>query len=102
MKWRKYRLKTTEEAEDIVIATLSDCGIEGVQIEDKAPLTEEEKQQMFVDILPETGEDDGIAWLVFYLDPEEDTEVVLDRVRGELEDLRSFLDIGEALIQLQS
>ena len=61
MKWNKFRLKTTTAAEDIVSSILSDLGIEGVEIEDKVPLTQKEKEQMFVDILPETIPDDGIV-----------------------------------------
>ena len=99
MKWNKYTLKTTSEAEDIVISTLADIGIQGVEIEDKQPLTEEDKRQMFVDILPDMPEDDGVAYLNFYLEPEEDNEAVLARVREELEELRSFLDIGECTIE---
>ena len=70
MKWYKYRLKTTTEAEDIVSSMLADLGIEGVEIEDKIPLTQKDKEQMFVDILPETEPDDGVAYLSFYLEPE--------------------------------
>ena len=99
MKWKKYRLKTREEAEDIVISTLYDCGIEGAEIEDKVPLTEDEKKQMFVDILPDMPDDDGVAYLNFYLDPEEDTEAILAAAREALENLRSFMDIGEATIE---
>ena len=69
MKWNKYTLKTTSKAEDIVISTLADLGIQGVEIEDKQPLTEEDKRQMFVDILPDMPEDDGVAYLNFYLEP---------------------------------
>lgn len=98
MKWNQYRLKTIEEAEDVVISTLMDLGIEGVEIEDKAPLTQSEKEQMFVDILPETQEDDGIAYLTFYLDTEEDNDKILADVKRELEELRSFMDIGEGSI----
>ena len=54
MKWNKFRLKTTTEAEDIVSSMLMDLGIQGIEIEDRLPMTEEEKEQMFVDILPET------------------------------------------------
>ena len=64
MKWNQYRLKTTTEAEDIVSSMLMDLGIEGVQIEDKVPLTKEDKEQMFVDILPEIAEDDGTAYFL--------------------------------------
>ena len=53
MKWKQFRLKTTTQAEDIVSSMLADLGIEGVQIEDKIPLTEQDKEQMFVDILPD-------------------------------------------------
>lgn len=98
MKWNKYTLKTTSEAEDIVISTLADLGIQGVEIEDKQPLTEEDKRQMFVDILPDMPEDDGVAYLNFYLEPEDDNEAILKRVEEELEELRVFLDIGEGTI----
>ena len=51
MKWKKFKIKTTTQAEDIIISTLYDIGLEGAQIEDKIPLTALEKEQMFVDIL---------------------------------------------------
>ncbi|MCD8347630.1 MAG: 50S ribosomal protein L11 methyltransferase [Lachnospiraceae bacterium] len=98
MRWNKFTIKTRSEAEDIVIATLADIGIEGVEIEDKVPLSEEDKKQMFVDILPDGPEDDGIAYLSFYLEEDADTETMLANVRQELEELRMFLDIGEGSI----
>ena len=58
MKWKKYTLKTLAEAEDIVVSTLADAGVEGVEIEDKVPLSESDKKQMFVDILPDAPDDD--------------------------------------------
>lgn len=99
MKWNKFTLKTLSEVEDIVISTLAEAGVEGVEIEDKVPLTEEDKQQMFVDILPEGPEDDGIAYLSFYLEEDADKKAILDRVRAELEELRQFVDIGEGTIE---
>lgn len=99
MKWNKIRLKTTTAAEEIVSSTLMELGIQGVEIEDKIPLTQKDKEQMFVDILPETAEDDGIAYITFYLEEEEDKDAVLQRVREELDDLSEFLDIGEAFIE---
>lgn len=98
MRWNKFTLKTRSAVEDIVISTLAEAGVEGVEIEDKIPLTEQDKQQMFVDILPEGPEDDGIAYLNFYLDEAEDKEALLARVREALEELRSFMDIGECTI----
>lgn len=99
MKWNKFRLKTTTEAEDIVSSMLMDLGIQGVEIEDKIPLTQKDKEQMFVDILPETGPDDGVAYLSFYLEPGDDKEKILADVRRELDGLSAFVDAGECLIE---
>ena len=99
MKWYKYRLKTTTEAEDIVSSMLADLGIEGVEIEDKIPLTQRDKEQMFVDILPETEPDDGVAYLSFYLEPDADREKVLLEVRQELKEMSSYVNVGECLIE---
>ena len=98
MKWNKYTLKTRSEVEDIVISTLADVGVEGVEIEDKVPLTESDKKQMFVDILPDGPADDGIAYLNFYVEEDQDPQPLLDRVKEALEELRSFMDIGECTI----
>lgn len=99
MKWNQFRLTTTTEAEDIVSSMLADLGIEGVQIEDKVPLTESDKEQMFVDILPDIPEDDGVAYLTFYLDPEEDAGAILMQVRQELESMRDYVDVGACTIE---
>ena len=99
MKGNQFRLKTTTEAEDIVSSMLADLGIEGVQIEDKIPLTQSDKEQMFVDILPDIPEDDGCAYLTFYLDEDVDKQEMLLKVRQELEEMRSYLNVGECTIE---
>ena len=99
MKWNKFRLKTTTEAEDIVSSMLMDLGIQGVEIEDKVPLTQSDKEQMFVDILPEIEADDGVAYLSFYLEPEEDKEKILSEIRQELQEMSSYLNVGECRIE---
>ena len=99
MKWYKFRLKTTTKAEDLVSSVLMDLGIGGIEIEDKIPLTQKDKEQMFVDILPEIEPDDGVAYISFYLEEDDDKEKVLDDVRRELEELSSFMDVGECTIE---
>ena len=99
MKWNRFTVKTKTEAEDIVISTLAEVGIEGVEIQDKQPLTEEDKAQMFVDIMPEGPADDGVAYLNFYLEEDADKEAILKDVRAALDDLKNFMDIGEATIE---
>lgn len=109
MKWKKFRIKTRTEAEDIIISTLYDIGLEGAQIEDNVPLTALEKEQMFVDILPQMAEDDGTAYLSFFVEETEDgglllngepktEEDILKAVKEELDGLRDFMDIGEGSI----
>ncbi len=111
MKWVKFKIKTLTEAEDIIISTLYDIGLEGAQIEDKVPLTAAEKEQMFVDILPETEEDDGVAYLSFFVEEKDGgmlevngesvtAEEILRLVKKELEDLRAFMDIGEGRVSV--
>lgn len=120
MKWLKFKIKTITEAEDIIISTLYDLGLEGAQIEDKIPLSAWEKEQMFVDILPDGPEDDGIAYLSFFVEEkdekapdshypviilnEEETtaEAVLSMVQQELDELKEFnLDIGEGTVAIE-
>ena len=100
MKWTKIQIKTVTEAEDIIISCMYDIGLEGAQIEDKIPLSPLEKEQMFVDIMPLGESDDGIAYLNFFVEKEEgsDIESLLEQVEQELEELRSFMDIGEGSI----
>ncbi|MFR4819193.1 MAG: 50S ribosomal protein L11 methyltransferase [Blautia stercoris] len=100
MKWNKITLEIREEVEDIVISTLADIGLEGAEIQDKQPLSEQDKKQMFVDILPDMPEDDGVAYLNFYLNEDEDVNAMLEKVKAELEELRMFVDIGSGMITL--
>ncbi len=114
MRWMRYRIKTKSEAEDIIISTLYDIGLEGAQIEDKIPLTPLEKEQMFVDILPDAQDDDGIAYLNFFVEMTDDGNVLLEgeetdpqslceQIKSELDELREFnLDIGEGTVELES
>lgn len=114
MKWMKFRIKTITDAEDIIISELYDRGIEGAQIEDKVPLTALEKEQMFVDILPESEEDDGVAFLSFFVEEREDgslclsgeaadaettdKESVLATIEEALLEVRAFMEIGEGTV----
>ncbi len=109
MKWTKFRIKTITDAEDIIISYLYDIGLEGAQIEDKVPLTALEKEQMFVDILPDCPDDDGIAYLNFFVEENENGELIFNEevtaketivalVEEQLDEIRSFMDIGEGTI----
>ena len=99
MKWNKYTLKTTAEAEDLISLMLQEIGIDGIEIEDGVPLTDSDIEQMFVDIMPAAPADDGVARISFYLEPDEDQGRVLARVIEGLDAIRgNGVDIGEGRI----
>ena len=100
MKWNKFTLKTTTEATDLVSGVLIENGIDGVEIQDNIPLSEEDKKKMFIDFLPELPKDEGVAYLSFYMEelsPEEEKEK-MDAVMAGIEDLKDFVDVGECTI----
>lgn len=111
MKWTAFRIKTVTEAEDILISTLYDIGLEGAQIEDKVPLTASDKERMFVDILPDIAEDDGIAYVTFFVETDADgmlllsgekktRQELLSEIEREMDALRAFTDLGDGEIAL--
>ena len=100
MRWNKYTLTTTAEAEDMISSMMMEAGIEGIEIEDKVPLSESDKSQMFVDILPEGPADDGVARISFYLEPDQDNAAILAAVEEGLEEIRSWgVDVGAGTIE---
>ena len=100
MKWTRIRIKTITDAEDIIISELYDLGLEGAQIEDKIPLSAWEKEQMFVDIPLQAEEDDGIAYLSFFVEEDSDVDIeeMIAQVKDALEQMRNWCDIGEGSI----
>ena len=98
MKWKKFTLTTTTEAVDYLGSLFEDLGIEGMEIEDHVPLTEQETKRMFIDILPELPPDDGTARVSFYLDEDADVDEVLKGVREGIEEYRQFVDMGAGTI----
>lgn len=98
MKWNKYSIRTTTQAVDIISCTLAELGIEGIEIEDNVQLTQEEAKTMFVDFIPDLPPDDGTAKVNFYIDADEDEGDIIGKVEAELEELQSYMDIGDGTI----
>lgn len=86
MKWKQVTVHTTVEAEDAVFAMLSEYGIDGVQIDDNIPLSEEEIEAQFIGIMPEMEEPDGTSRMSFYLHEQEPGETVPDIPEAGLSD----------------
>lgn len=101
MKYTKISLKTTTEAVDFISNLFDELGLEGIQIEDNIPLSEEDKKAMFIDILPELPEDDGTAIVSSYFEPESfDLEDLIQKIQNGLEEIAMFTNIGEGTIQV--
>ncbi|MCI5741347.1 MAG: 50S ribosomal protein L11 methyltransferase [Lachnospiraceae bacterium] len=98
MRWNKFTIKTTTEAEDYLSAMLDEIGVEGIEIEDNIPLSKEDQSTMFIDFPPELPEDDGTSKVSFYIDEKEDYEEILEQVKAGIEEWRQFVDIGEGTI----
>jgi len=120
MKWTKATIKTTTKAEELVCNLLDELGIIGVEIENNVPLTQEDKESMFVDIDVDQTKDDGTSKVSFYMNivdenhfDEDDTNdygnevanrdsylMLIDKVKLGLADLSNFVDVGEGTITI--
>lgn len=100
MKWNKYTLKTTTNAVDFVSGIFIELGINGIEINDNVQLTQEEKEKQFIDILAELPEDDGTAYVSFYMDEADEVDEILDELKSQIDQLRDFVDVGEGTISI--
>lgn len=98
MKWKKYTIDTTTEAEDFLSAMLDEIGIEGIEIDDNVPLSSEDTTAMFIDFPPELPPDQGLSKVSFYLDADEDHSEILQKVREGIEEQRLFVNVGAGRI----
>lgn len=125
MKWMRFRIRTNEESEDIIVSSLLEIGLEGAQIEDNAPLSAQDKEQMFIDA-PELEPDEtvqiekGVAYLNFYVELDDENQLTVNLtddegneqkviktpeqmqqdIREVLDDLGTFSDIGDGTISV--
>lgn len=100
MKWTKLTVETTTEATDMLSYLLDAKGIEGIEIEDKIPLSEADKKAMFIDILPELPPDDGVAYISCYLDEDVDTDELCSYIEQELKEMSTYMNVGTGKISI--
>ena len=98
LKYIRFSVLTTTEAEDFISAMLHDLGAEGVEIENNVPLTKEELEGMFVDFPPDLSPDDGSSIVSFYMPEETDREDMLRRIYDGIEEQRQFVDVGPGTV----
>lgn len=100
MEWTKITIDTTVEAVDIISAFLDEHGVEGIEICDHVPLTEDEKQEMYVDIPLIDGLDDGTAQVSCYVDESFDLDTLRADIACELTRLEAFFPVGTKQITI--
>lgn len=100
MEWTKITIDTTVEAVDIISAFLDEQGVEGIEICDHVPLTEDEKQEMYVDIPLVDGLDDGTAQVSCYVDDSFDLDTLRADIACELTRLEAFIPVGTKQITI--
>ena len=101
MKWIRFTLDTHTDAVDMLSYMLDEIGVEGIEIEDHVPLSEEDKKKMFVDILPDPEDNDGTAKVHFYMEPENcNPEKIMMQVQDIFQEVKQFCNIGKGTISL--
>lgn len=97
MVYKKFTIDTTLEAIDFISAALSEVGVEGIEVEDGIPLTEEEQSAMFIGMMPDEEKPfDGVK-VSFYLDaamPDGEMKKVLCDIRRQLLEVAQYVDAG--------
>ena len=100
MKWIKLTIETTTQATDMLSYFLNEKGVEGIEVEDKIPLSEDDKKAMFIDILPELPPDDGVAYISCYVDENTDIEMLQEYIRQELLEMSAYMEVGTGKITI--
>ena len=102
VKYTKVSVQTTTDAVDFISNLFDEIGLEGIQIEDNVPLSEEDKKAMFIDIVPELPADEGKATVSSYFDPACFELGQLQRkIEAGLEEIALFVPVGEGTVSFQ-
>lgn len=101
MKWTKISIETTTEATDMLSYVLSEYGVEGIEIQDKIPLSEEDKKTMFIDILPELPPDDGTAVISCYIEEDKmPVKALCHYIDEQLKEMSGYINTGTGKISI--
>lgn len=100
MKWTRVTVETTTETTDMLSYLLDEYGVEGIEVEDKIPLSEADKQAMYIDILPELPPDDGVAYISCYVDDKIDVKDLCKYIEERLEEMSSYMTVGTGKIAM--
>ena len=100
MKYIKYTINTTTACCEDICYELTNLGLTALEIEDNLPVHDTIQGRDYEELLPDMPADNGICKIIFYLENED--ESLIDKVKGVLEDIRSYSDIGEGKIESEA
>lgn len=100
MKWTKVTVETTTQATDMLSYLLGEYGVEGIEIEDNIPLSEEDKRAMYIDILPELPPDEGIANISCYIDDNIDVKDLCQYIGEQIQEMSTYMNAGSGKISI--
>lgn len=99
MRWIKYTIRTTTEAEDLVCAMLGEKGIVNVEIDNLVPVLDGDRQGgVFEELQPDMAADDGKSQVSFYLEEGQDATELLSDLKEELDDMKTYANVGKGSI----
>ena len=99
MKWNKYTINTTTEAQEIVTAMLADYEIYSVEIDNNVFIPDGDRQGgFFEELQPDMEADDGTSHVSFYLEEGTDASELLENIAAELEAMRAYTNVGAGTI----
>lgn len=101
MKWLQYKINTVPPAVEAISYQLHQLGVQGIEIEDTLPLSKEDKEKMYVDILDKTNQlECNTASIYFYISENEYNEHFTEKIKNLLIHVKNYVAIGEGSIQI--
>lgn len=100
MKWTKITIETTTQATDMLSYALGEYGVEGIEVQDKIPLSEADKKAMFIDILPDLPPDDGVAYISCYIEDNMNIKGLCTYIDEQLKEMSDYMETGSGSITI--
>lgn len=98
MKYRELTLHVHKDAVDVVCAMLYNYPIQGVEIKDFF-LTDEDKKEMFVDMMGIDNPQLEELPVKFYISYEDDIAEILASIQEELEEMSEYMTLGSLKLE---
>ena len=97
--YNKYTITTTEEAEELIISSLSDIGIDSVEIVNSQPVDDVIQGANYEELQPDITVEEGVSVISFYTEYNESDEELMSNVRDCIDCWNGVVDLGVATLE---